>query len=182
MRGAKKIIFSVTLAIVLSSVTACVSVPTESSYYPGNLWQLTSCDAPLILRHKTKAEITPLDKENRLITVGLNPYDGSSKGRDLSGAPITYFDSLTKGEDCPQKDITTHYVTSIADLKSYAENRRDIRPIYVRHLRSLDIERDKDIQCEGVFNNGEQELRDRNLTMPVYNDELCWLVLRGANE
>ena len=133
-----KAIFSLALGAVLSSLAACASLPSESSYSPEDLWQMTSCAAPLILRHKTIADITALDKEKRLNAVGLDLYDGSSKGKNLSGAPITYSDSLTKGEACPQKNITTHYVTSIANIESYVEAKRDVRPIYVRHLKSSD--------------------------------------------
>ena len=182
MTGACKFITATTLGAALCHVSACATLKPISSYNPAELWQLTSCGAPLILRHKTKADITPLDKETRLRAVGLSLYDGSSKGTDLSGKPITYSDSLTKGEDCSQKNTTTHYVTSIADFESYVEKKRNIRPIYVRHLKSSDIKRDQNIRCKGIFNNGKAELRDRNLTMPVYNDELCWLILRDANE
>lgn len=136
---------------------------------------MTSCAAPLILRHKTKVDITALDKEKRLNAVGLDLYDGSSKGKNLSGAPITYSDSLTKGETCTQKDIATHYVTNIADFESFAAAKRDVRPIYVRHLKSSDIDRDKNIQCSGIFSyNDTLDLSGKTLTMPSYNEELCW--------
>ena len=176
MSGVNKVIFSLGLGVSLSNVTACASLPPESVYSPEDLWQRTSCATPLILRHKTKADITALDKEKRLIVVGLDPYEGSSKGKDLSGTPITYSDSITKGEACPQKDITTHYVTSIADFESYVEAKRDIRPIYVRHLKSSAIERDKNIHCSGIYNyNDTLDLNDKTLTMPSYNEELCWV-------
>lgn len=182
MRGVKTVIFSVALGAALFSFTACVSFSPDSVYSPEDLWQRTSCAAPLVLRHKTKADITSLDKESRLRAVGLNLYDRIPKGRSLSGAPITYSDSFIKGETCPQKDITTHYVTSIADFDSYVAAKRDVRPIYVRHLKFSDIKRDKSIQCKGNFNIGELERRDKTLTIPVYNEEVCWLILRGANE
>jgi len=164
------------LSVTLGSLSACASYQPESSYNPDNLWQRTSCAAPLILRHKTEAAITTLDKENRLIAIGLNIYDGSSKGMDFSGSPITYTDRHIKGEACPQKDITTHYVTSIADFESYVEAKRDIRPIYVRHLKSSAIERDKNIHCSGIYSSNDSlDLNDKSLTMPSYNEELCWV-------
>ena len=127
------------------------------------------------MRHKTKAAITTLDKENRLIAIGLNIYDARTKDMDLSGSPITYTDRHTKVEACPQKDISTHYVTSIADFESYVEAKRDIRPIYVRHLKSSAIERDKNIHCSGIYSyNDTLDLSDKTLTMPSYNEELCW--------
>ena len=176
MSGAYKSFFSMVLAISLGSLSACASLQSGSSYNPDGLWQRTSCVAPLILRHKTKAAITTLDKENRLIAIGLNLYDGSSKGVDLSGSPTTYTDIHTKGEACPQKDITTHYVTSIADFESYVEAKRDIRPIYVRHLKSSAIEGDKNIKCSGIYSfNDMLDLNDKTLTMPSYNEELCWV-------
>ena len=175
MSGAYKSFFSMVLSVTLGSLSACASYQPESTYNPDGLWQRTSCAAPLILRHKTEAAITKLDKENRLITIGLNLYDGSSNGEDLSGSPITYTDIYTKGEACPQKDITTHYVTSIADFESYVEPKRDIRPIYVRHLKSSAIERDKNIHCSGIYSyNDTLDLSNKTLTMPSYNEELCW--------
>ena len=176
MSGAYKAFFSMVLGAALASLSACASYQPESTYNPDDLWQRTSCAAPLILRHKTEAAITKLDKENRLIAIGLNLYDGSSNGVDLSGSPITYTDIHTKGEACPQKDITTHYVTSIADFESYVEAKRDIRPIYVRHLKSSAIERDKNIHCSGIYSyNDALDLSDKTLTMRSYNEELCWV-------
>jgi len=170
-----EVIFPIVLGVALFSLTACASRPPGTPYSPDDLWQMTSCGAPLILRHKTKADITPLDKETRLRAVGVSLYEGSAKGTDLSGRPITYSDSLTKGEACPQKDITTHYVTSFADFESFAAAKRDVRPIYVRHLKSSDIERDKNIQCSGIFSyNDTLDLSGKTLTMPSYNEELCW--------
>jgi len=175
MRRVIKAIFPKVLGVALFSLTACASRPPEIPYSPDDLPKLTSCATPLILRHKTVADITTLDKERRLSAVGLSLYGDSSKGRDLSGKSITYSDSLTKGEACPQTDITTHYVTSIADFESYVEAKRDVRPIYVRHLKSSDIERDKNIQCSGVFNHNDKlNLSGKTLTMPSYNEELCW--------
>lgn len=181
--GVKPVIFSLAFAATFFSLAACASLSTESTYYPEDLPQLTSCATPLILRHKTKANITKLDKERRLRAVGLDLYDGSANGRDLSGMPIKFFDKIIKGAACPQKDITTHYVTSILDFESYVAAKRDVRPIYVRHLKSEDIERDKNIQCEGVFKNAELvEPRDNTLTSPVYNEEICWLILRDEHK
>ena len=175
MSGAYKVIVLMVLAIALVNLSACESYQPESPYKPDNLWKRTSCVTPLILRHKTKADITAIEKENRLNAVGLSLYDSSSKGRNLSGATITYSDSLTEGEACPQKDVTTHYVTSIVNIESYVEAKRDVRPIYVRHLKSSDIELDNNIQCSGVFyHNDKLDVSGKTLTMPSYNEELCW--------
>jgi len=178
MTGACKFIASMTLGTALCHISACATLQPTSSYNPDELWKLTSCAMPLILRHKTKADISALDKVKRLTAVGLSLYDGSSKGTNLSGREIIYSDEITKGEACEQQDITIHYVTNFNDFKDYADAKRDIRPIYVRHLKSTDIRRDKSIHCEGVFNYYYELERSGIITfMPTYNEELC-----GAHE
>ena len=176
MNGAYKFIISTVFGVILCHISACATIDPKSTYEPDDLWKLTSCDTPLIVRHKTKDDITALDKVSRLKAIGLSLYDGSSNGTDFSGKSVTYTDTLIEAKSCAQKDITIHYVTSFADHIALFEAKRDVQPIYVRHMKSKDIRRDKHIHCQGVFNDDEKQLRRVNPPrfVGVYNEELCW--------
>lgn len=157
---------------------ACSTLQPHSSYKPDELWQLTSCDKPLILRHKTKGEISVSDKLERLRFVGLSLYGGTSDGESLSGKAITYTDKFLAVETCEDQLVKVHYTTGFEDFEHYAAAKRTIRPVYVKHMKSRDINRNPDISCTGVFEY--QKMLTGSLAFnPIYNEELCWERLKG---
>ena len=175
MNGTNKFMFFAAFGAASCHISACATLEPTNACNPDDLRKLSSCAARLIVRPKTKADIRTSDQPNRIRAIGLDLYHGRSDGKDLSGKSITYSDTLTQGKSCRQKDISTHYVTSFANLEDYVSAKREVRPIYVRHLTSASIKRDKNIHCEGVFNYYQKSTRANPPPFTVtYNEELCW--------